>query len=154
MKKVDLAYIAGITDADGYIGIKKTKPGKTGRIFPGYHERIQIRMVEESAIRFIAENLGGWYYKEKPSATKGKPLFCYQANDLAAAKILYVLLPFLRIKKEQAKNALLLRENKKSPRAKIMVKHPITQRFRFSPETVAYREKLWQQCRNLNKVGI
>ena len=111
MKNIDLAYIAGIVDGEGYVGIKKSKAYKCQeRATPGYHARIQVRMVDESAIQFLSSVLGGWYYPEKPHSTKGKPLFCYQASDEKAAQILRHLLPFLRVKKAQALNVLALRE--------------------------------------------
>ena len=104
---LDLAYIAGLVDGEAYIGIKKSKAYKCqGRKTQGYHARIQIRMVDECAIRFLAETLGGWYYKEKPHSNKGRPLFCYQASDKKAENILRSLLPFLRVKQENAQTVL------------------------------------------------
>lgn len=108
--KLDLAYIAGLVDGEAYIGIKKSKAYKCqGRRTPGYHARIQIRMVDERAIQFIAKTLGGWYYKEKPSSKNGRPLFCYQASDQKAEDILRALYPYLRVKQHNAKAVLALR---------------------------------------------
>ena len=166
MKATDKAYIAGLIDGEGYVGIKKLKPYKyTGRVHPGYTERIQVRMVDEPAIKFIAEMCGGWYYREKPSCKNGRPLFCYQASDGAAAKILKTLLPYLRVKKEQAKTVLLLRRHKDLPRSQTMVKVPVSitgrwgkvitvRRERHCEKTIQYRELLWQKCKDLNKVGV
>lgn len=166
MKETDKAYIAGLVDGEAYIGIKKSKPYKcTGRISPGYSERIQIRMVDEEAIRFVAESLGGWYYKEKPNAKRGRSLYCFQASDLKAVKILEVILPYLRIKREQALTALRLRDNKSLPKSQLMAKRrrmiqsrwgqPI-EVFReyLSEDTINHREALWQRCKSLNKVGV
>jgi len=108
--QLDLAYIAGLVDGEAYIGIKKSKAYKCqGRQTPGYHARIQVRMVDEAAIRFLAETLGGWYYKEKPNTHKGRDLFCYQASDLQAKNILSALVPYLRVKKRNAQAVLALR---------------------------------------------
>ena len=109
LTKIDLAYIAGIVDGEGYVGIKKAALRKDCH-HPGYHARIQIRMVDEPAIHFIASILGGNYYSEKPHAEKGKPLFCYQASDLRASEILQTLLPFLQVKRNQALNVLEFRK--------------------------------------------
>jgi len=165
--KVDLAYIAGLADGEAYIGIKKSPPYKrlTGRVNPAYQERIQIRMVNERAIRFLAETLGGWYYQEKPSVANGKPLYCYQASDKAAGNILRLLLPYLRVKRPQAKTVLLLRQHKELPRSQttISLPHMIPNRWgklveigrrRLSKEAVEYRESLYQECKRLNKTGI
>ena len=158
-----LAYLAGLADGEAYVGIKKSKPYKklTGRVNPGYHERIQIRMVEEDAIRLFAKTFGGWYYKEEPSAKNGRPLFCYQASDLCASEVCRILLPFLRIKKQQARTLLRLGDNKASA---VRVKTATTCKSRWgtpmtgmrsshSTRTVAYRERLWLQCKRLNRVG-
>ena len=167
MKKVDIAYMAGLVDGEGYIGIKKSKAYKCQkRVSPGYHARIQIRMVDEPAIKFIAENLGGWYYKEKPSSKKGKPLYCYQASDKAVEKILEALLPYLRIKKESAKTVLKLRNlqrNSSKHRTKITGYREFTgwhgqpikiPNLAHSDEYLQKCETLYLRCKELNKVGI
>ena len=59
------AYLAGIMDGEAYIGIKKSHRSH-GCINAIYHERIQIRMVDEQAIKLFRETFGGSYYKEKP----------------------------------------------------------------------------------------
>lgn len=162
--KYVLAYLAGLIDGEGYIGIKKSNPYNhlTGRVNPGYHERLQIRMVDEAAIKLLANTLGGWYYKEKPSVAQGRPLYCYQASDRKAAGILKILLPYLIIKRESANTVLLLRDSKNNPdRAKTdkISKSrwgtPMTgQKVMLSPAAVEYRESLYQRCKALNRTGI
>jgi LAGLIDADG endonuclease. len=72
MKETDIAYIAGLIDGEGYIGIKKDRGYQCQeRKTPGYHARIAIHMVDEQAIKFIAETLGGWYYKENHPRHRG-----------------------------------------------------------------------------------
>ena len=164
MRKIDIAYIAGLVDGEGYLGIKKTKAYKCqDRKTNGYHARIQIRMVDEAAIKFIAENLGGWYYKEKPNAKNGRPLFCYQSSDKSAEIILKTLLPYLRVKKESAKTVLLLRtlqKNSTKHRTKITGYRNAFGRkdkipsFSFSDDYVQKCELLYLRCKELNRVGI
>jgi hypothetical protein len=167
MKKTDIAYVAGLVDADGYIGIKKAAAYKCqGRKTPGYHGRIQIRMVSEEAIAFISTLLGGWYYKEKPSAKKGRPLYCFQASDKSAEKILKTIVPFLKIKKESAKTVIALRNlqaNGAKHRTKILGyrnfpnSHGTPRKVPnlvFSDEYVAQCESLYMQCKELNRVGV
>lgn len=159
MNNLIIAYLAGLVDGEGYIGIKKSQPynNLTGRANPGYHERIQIRMVDESAIKLFTDTFGGWYYKEKPN-TNGRSLYCYQASDKKASAILEILLPYLRIKKESANTVLKLRESKNHP---IKVKTdvisnsrwgtPMTgQRTRLAPEVIELRESLYLKCKSLN----
>src|SRR3990167_9273417 len=109
--EVDVAYAAGLVDGEAYIGIKKSKAYKCqGRTTPGYSAVVQIRMVDEGAIRFFAESFGGWYWKEKPHSHKGRQLFCYQVSDLRAHKTLEILLPFLKVKNHQAQTVLEFRK--------------------------------------------
>lgn len=165
-KKEKLAYLAGLVDGEGYIGIKRSKPYKpNNEISVKYHARIQVRMVDEIGIKLLKETLGGWYYKEKPSCNNGRPLYCFQASDKSAASILEKLLPYLIIKKRQAKTVLELTEMKKQTykhRTKIVgyrqMKHwtgKIIQmpNLAYSDEFVSQMESLWQQCINLNRTG-
>jgi hypothetical protein len=159
-----LAYLAGLADGEAYIGIKKSKPYKnlTGRVNPSYHERIQIRMVDEEAIKFLATELGGWYYKEKSHSGKGKPLYCYQASDKKASEIIKKLLPFLLVKKQVADTVLKLRAEKDNPEkvktaavSRSRWGTPMTgQRTTLSPAAVARREALYIKCKEINAVGI
>jgi hypothetical protein len=164
MDNIKIAYLAGLVDGEGYIGIKKTKPYKnlTGCVNPSYHERIQIRMVAEPAIKLFTEVFGGWYYKEKPHCNNGRPLYCYQSSDKKASEILSILLPYLLVKKESAITVLHLRESKNNP---IKVKTdaisdsrwgtPMTgQRTTLHPDMVKQRESYYQRCKELNKVGL
>lgn len=117
MNETDIAYIAGLLDGEAYIGIKKSPAYKCqGLATPGYHARIQIRMVDEDAIRFVAECLGGWYYNEKPHSEKGRLLYCYQASDKKAENILRIVLPYLRVKRRSADVVLRFRDLKSNAR--------------------------------------
>ena len=163
MKKIDLAYIAGIVDGEVYVGIKKSAAYKCQeRKTPGYCARLQIRMIDEEAIQFIASTLGGWYYPEKPHAENGKPLFCYQASDKRAEEILKILLPYLRVKKLQALNVLELRNLQsqgRQHRTKITGTRNFPNKYgtarevpclSFSDEYVALCEFLYLRAKGLN----
>ena len=85
-RKETVIYLAGLVDGEGYIGIKKTKYARHCPS-PTYHERIQVRMVEEKAISLIKQTFGGNYYKETEHSKYSKrPLYCYAISDLIASK--------------------------------------------------------------------
>jgi|TARA_Y100000310_G_scaffold217232_1_gene218293 hypothetical protein len=166
MTDTDLAYLAGLIDGEGYIGIKKIKPYRCqGRTTPGYTPRIQVRMVDSPGIQFLAETLGGWTYTEKPSANNGRPLECFQASDRKAEAILKAVYPYLRIKKEQARTALVLaRLKRRSPRHRTKITgyrdfhHRTGKTFKvpnktLSDQYVAWCDSLWLKCKALNRVG-
>lgn len=166
MRDTDIAYIAGLVDGEAYIGIKKSNSKSNGYISPRYAARLQIRMVDEQAIKFIANIFGGSYYKEKPSAKKGRPLFCYQASDKIAQGILEILLPYLKVKEESAKTILALRKHQLSylkHKTKITGyrnfprhngKDMFIPSYALSDEYIATCESFYLQCKKLNKVGI
>ena len=163
---IELSYIAGIIDGEGYIGIKKSKAYKCqGRKTPGYHARIQVRMVNEAAIRFVAESLGGWYYPEKKAAKNRRILFCFQASDQSAADILRKIIPFLRVKRASAETVLecrALQAEGGKHRTRITGyrnfpnSHGTPRRVAnkaFSTEYVAMCEAFYRRCKALNKTG-
>ncbi len=167
---VELAYIAGLIDGEGYIGVKKTSPYRhlTGRVNPGYHARICIKMVDESAIRFLAETLGGWYFEEKRPAGgwSKRRLFAYQATDKAAADILCAILPYLRVKHANAEAVLELRALQATSavhRTKIVGKRNFPNKYgtarvvankAFSDEFIAALDAIYERCKALNHAPV
>lgn len=140
-----LAYLAGIVDGEGYIGIKRAN--RKDSVSPIFHERIQVRMINEEAIKLLAETLGGNYYAESMAQRGGRPLFCWQASDAQAAGILRALLPYLRIKNGNAIAALALRESKADPRAR---RRGSSAKRVMDPAVIAHRQKLYERCKALN----
>jgi hypothetical protein len=164
IKDTDLAYIAGIIDGEGYVGIKRSTVRKDC-VNRSYHARIQIRMVDEPAIRFVSKTLGGTYYREREHSTKGRPLYCFSASDAVAESILRAVLPFLRVKRRMADTVLQLREmqaNAKKHRTKIVGTRSFPNRFgtvrqvntlAYSDDYIAQCDHLWAAIKELNRVG-
>jgi hypothetical protein len=141
-----LAYLAGIVDGEGYIGIKRTAKPK-GSVSPRFCERIQVRMINEEAIKLLADTLGGNYYRESMSQRKGRQLYCWQASDAQAAYILTALLPYLRIKHGNAVAALALRESKADPLAR---RRGSPAKRVMDPAVITLRQSLYERCKELN----
>lgn len=165
-RSTDLAYIAGIFDGEACIRVKRTSINeRQDRQTRGYHAMIHIHMVDEPAIKFIAETLGGWYYPEKPHSAQGRPLYRYQASDKRAEEILRALLPYLRVKREAALNVLALRDlqaDNTKYRTKITGyrdfpnQHGTVRRVAnksFSDEYVAMCDAFFLRSKELNQVG-
>jgi hypothetical protein len=164
-RKTDIAYIAGILDGEGYIGVKRMTVRKDAAN-RSYHARIQVRMVDEPAIAFLAETLGGAYYQEKPSATRGRPLYCYSASDASAAAILRTVLPYLRVKRGAADIVLELRAmqaNAAKHRTKVVGYRNFPNKYgtarqvpnlAYSDEYIAGCERLWLAAKAFNRVGV
>lgn len=165
----DIAYLAGLVDGEGCISVKRTSPYRalTGRVNPGYHCSIHVRMVEEAAIAFLRDTLGGWYWLEKTAHSKnGRPLYCWQATDREAESVLRTLLPYLRIKRAAAQNALALRElqaTRQQHRTKITGYRNFPNSYGtirrvanrgYSDEYIAACDALYTKSRQLNRVGL
>ena len=161
----DIAYLAGLIDGEGYIGIKKLKPTNRRRS-PSYQARIQVRMVEEAAIAFLAETLGGSYYLESAHAANGRPLFCYQASDAKAERVLRTVLPYLRVKRENAETVIAFRKwqaGQRKHRTKVTgyrdFRHWTGKPVRIpnlalSDEYLFECERLYLRCKVLNRTGV
>ena len=99
-----LAYCAGIIDGEGCIGIYVRNP-RNGRSMR--HElKTQVNMQTIPAIEMLKEYFGGLQnYRVKNKKTGA---FCYQwrIGDRKAYDCLKILLPYLRVKKAEAKKAI------------------------------------------------
>jgi len=105
MRDTDLAYMAGIVDGEGSINLIKASSRHrhpAGEIYA----QLGVTNTNEWVIRWFQYTFGGSINKDK----KG----CYRWNvtHRKAAKILRVLLPYLRIKKPQAELAILFQSRK------------------------------------------
>jgi len=95
------AYIAGLIDADGSIGIYEQ--GENGRT-PTFTVTVTIRMAESEGIELLQQ-----YFPRKVTSTKSynrKRLYRYRVTGAIAKEILSALLPYLRIKRNQAELAI------------------------------------------------
>jgi hypothetical protein len=121
--ETELAYLAGAIDSDGTIGIKRSTYAMRVRKDAGsavFSERVALRQTSPIVPTMLKERFGGSLYMTKPSAARGRPLYSWAATDQRAIECLRALLPFLRIKRDQALNCLELRVLKeKSMKAKV-----------------------------------
>jgi len=157
MKKIDLAYCAGVIDSDGSIGIqKKTYSMRVTKdsTQPTYSERICVKQVEPQAIELLFSLFGGCKYLAKPSCKNGKPLYSWQVSDLKASVLLKAILPFLKIKRKQAINCLELRKVKtKSNKYRSRKgRGHVGASFRLQKHS-RQMEELKQKSNQFNKVG-
>ena len=166
MGKMDLVWLAGIMDADGYFTIQRN----TNRmrlhdcVNPTFHERVGIKQVVPVAADLLKELFGGSRSLQKPSARNGQPLHGWYASDKVAATVAKALLPYLRIKREQAAIILELRAHKNRPRSERQIQDgtfvmlnrwgkPVTMpRMVSHPKALALRADLQQRIRSLNDV--
>jgi len=101
MRKIDLAYLAGILDGEGCVHIAKEKRKQSFV----YKLRVQVSMVDKVP-PMLAHNTFGGYLRLRDRNAKWKPLWEWQVKSNNAVTCLKVLLPYLRTKRVEAELAL------------------------------------------------
>lgn len=99
-KEAVLAYIAGIIDGEGSVGI--TKQRKILHINPRYTPYISLGMTNENVVRLCAKELGGTIYIERVQENRKEMYRVKVNNGNAIVNAIDKISPFLRIKKSQA----------------------------------------------------
>lgn len=133
VKDTDLAYVAGLFDGDGCI------------LFDKYSNalRIQIDNTNEFVSKWLSEKLEAHVIKYK--SVNQKQMYQNRWYSRKAITLLKKILPFLKIKKEQAKIAIELQE--------LMSDSRTGRKF----ETLEYKRKkkeLIAKLRSFSKKGV
>lgn len=156
--RVDLAYLAGVIDSDGYIGVKRSTyamrvRGDAG--FPMYSERICVKQVEPHATEMLHAFFGGTLGVTKASAAKGRSLHYWQVTDRNAFACAKSLLPFLRIKRGQTENLVELRKIKeRSKKVRVAKGRGHVGGAPRPAEITEAMERLYLAGKAMNRVGI
>jgi len=130
----DLAYVAGIVDGEGSISIYTVRNQ--------FYSKVSVANTDDILMNWLVERFGGGitHHQFKNS---WKPLFTWQIYSQQAAEFLRLILPFLKLKWQQAEILIEL-ENMKSTN------------YRFRPLTGAEYDKrnaLREAARILNHRG-
>ena len=94
MNNIDVSYVAGFIDGEGYLQFENVKYKR---------KRIEVVGTEFTPIRFLKKLFGGRIYKSKPRITatgkKAKPQEIWVALNETAYKVCKTILPYLLTKK-------------------------------------------------------
>ncbi len=114
MKKIDLAYLAGILDGEGKISIVTNNSGKyrNGKRRKRMQLLVFITNSNEWLINWVFFNFGGTIYKPKKKQSFYKQIYVWQISSAKALGFLKLILPYLKIKKPQAELAIKFQEKK------------------------------------------
>ncbi len=154
MIKTELAYLAGVIDSDGSIGIKKSTYRM--RVIgdckqPIYSERVSLKQVEPQAVALIYSLFGGSRFIQAPSVKKGKSLIGWQVTDKKAIEVIKAILPYLRIKRQQALNCFDLRKVKDaSKKRRVARKRGHVGSAPRTQEHSAIMNSCWRKAKKLN----
>lgn len=108
MKKTDLAYIAGLFDGEGCIGIYLNQSKRTvgGRKLSHYRLACVVALTDEFLIHLLQMHFGGEFYTCKKRKDTYRIAYRWSVYSKRALAFLEAVLPYLRIKKPQAEIAI------------------------------------------------
>lgn len=153
-----LAYAAGVIDSDGSIGVRRSTyamrvRGDAGA--PTFSARVCVKQVTPQAVALLKETFGGSLMMQRPSVSRGKPLHYWEIHSRSAVACLHLILPYLRIKREQAENCIALYAlvtRSKSERVARGRKHAGS--APRDPALTAEMEVLYEKAKALNCTGV
>lgn len=107
-RATDLAYLAGIIDGEGCIKIAKAKSRHTGR--PQHWLQLEVSQKDGRLMSWIHNNFGGKVIEVSKNTSIQHYRWTLLENQAIA--IIKEVLPFLTVKKEQAKIAIMFQSRK------------------------------------------
>ena len=142
MDDLTLAYLAGCLDSDGYFTIRLDHGPKSIVLgqSPVLHEEIGLRQVTPVVPYMLQAAFGGTVYQTRAYPAQGRPLYSWTVLALKASVAARTVLPFLRIKGDQAQALLDLRAAKEAWHGR----RPLT------PEEIASRQAIRTRVQTLN----
>ena len=147
MIETDKAYIAGIIDGEGTIGIWKNHQGlQPGRRTPSFVLRVRVKMTTEFIVRWLHSSCGGRFYTTNKVQENHKPIYDWSIAGREAVKFLKEIYPYLKLKGPQAELAFKFVDTMQWTQG--WMAKPLTK------EVVEKRENLRSQMLILNKRGL
>jgi hypothetical protein len=106
LKKVELAYVAGIIDGEGSICVfEHYHKNSNGNRYQRMVLRLQVANTDIGLITWLVDLFGGVVAeKMRPQIAIGiwKPAYEWQSGYQNGARVLELVLPYLRVKRRQA----------------------------------------------------
>lgn len=144
-------YLAGFIDGEGSLMIQKWKDWRYPN--PHYKPRISIANTDRAVLEDIQQLYGGILVSQPPR--KARWSFSYQLvwTDGMVEGVLRSVMPYLRVKREQARVLSKLichrrgtRQGRRGRNGRYFAPHP--------DEIIAFRERLHRLVRDLNARGV
>lgn len=139
-----LAYLAGVVDSDGSIGIYKYWNPNTPNVSPRYVLSIVVVNTSERLMNWLADTFGGTFKARKMTSPNHKATYSWQFNNAKAAHLLSLIKPYLVEKWDRAANGIEFIEGGNFSRKGHT---PLTE------EELARREAHYLVSKMLNKTG-
>lgn len=104
------AYLAGIIDGEGHISIDRSKTCPQKRRNPRYQAEVTVVNTDLKLMEFLIENVGGSFRARKKIKEWHKETYQWKVASTTARDLCVRLIPYLVLKKEQAKCIVQLYE--------------------------------------------
>lgn len=156
-KESDLAYIAGVIDSDGYIGIVKQSETRRKNLTKNFRPTITITQSQPEAINFIRKYFNGGFGTTKQSKNIYRDLYRWDICNRKDIRIfLEAILPYLKIKKVQAKMVIEYCNIRESAlQNKLIIRNKKGQFSKSSKNTYSgIEEIMWKSIKKLNQTGV
>lgn len=138
-----LAYLAGVIDSDGYIGILKDRKLRDGRKHPSYGLTLNVTNTSRELMDWLVDNFKGKIYLRKLDPTKNwKQTYNWIVGYQNAKDILEMIEKYLVIKRQQALLGIELMNGW------------ITDNRGTPPEELTRRERIYRSFLELNSTGL
>jgi len=105
MKKIDLAYTAGIIDGEGCIHIRRQRDKRYHSCFK-YGLMVSVASTDEWLCKWLQMCWGGSVRYCQKANPKWRPHWIWQLSSRQANSLLKVIVPYMRIKRPQAEVAI------------------------------------------------
>lgn len=139
LTSIELAYIAGFFDGEGSITIHENfAPSPRGKS-PNHTLQVAIGNTDKRVVEWIHAHFGGSLTMRKTTKPNHRDVMQWIIRSNGASQFLEAILPFLRMKIEQAKIGLSFQNEKGNYR-----------RERLTQEMIDFREEKRRAIRLLN----
>lgn len=102
--ETEMAYLAGLLDGEGHIGISLTSPGKKGERWRTHYLTVTIAMSNLPVLEWLRATWSGAVLS--PKKATGYPMWQLRWQSAAGAAVLRETLPYMRVKAAQATLAI------------------------------------------------
>ena len=106
ISKLTSAYLAGLVDGEGYIGILKVKKGNKAKWFSSrefiFVPVIKVAMTDRATIQWLYDSFGGTFETRKAHDGNARESYGWAIKNAKPKEFLKFIYPYLRIKKRQA----------------------------------------------------
>ena len=142
LSKIDAAYIAGIVDGEGCIGIYRTG-GHKRKDAARLSLRLTVGSTYKPLLNWLRSTTGiGGVCVHSSGGERNKPSWEWQARGRQAVELLFQLVPYVVIKEKQIHIACEFANSM-----------GMGGRHELTPRTVVMREKMAQAIHKLNRRG-